>query len=142
MSYLNAQITTQAIIKNSKNEILLLKRNKPGGWFTLPGGTVHQGEDIKECLKRELFEETGLNFNIGKPIWIWQSDHIGKDLLGIVFDSKDTIDENVTIKLSPEHNEFGWFNIEKLFDDERVDPYIKKEQLKPLARPVKEAEEI
>lgn len=132
MPYLNAQITTQAVIKNSKGEILLLKRNKPGGWFTLPGGTVEEGEDIKKCLKRELLEETGLNFSIGKPIWIWQSDHIGKDLLGIVFDTKDIIDKDITIKLSPEHNEFGWFSIEKLFNDESVDPYIKKDELKEL----------
>lgn len=132
MLYLNAQVTTQAVIKNSKNEILLLKRSKPGGWFTLPGGTAHQGEDIKECLKRELLEETGLSSDIGKPIWIWQSDHIGKDLLGIVFDTKDVVDESVTIKLSPEHSEFGWFPIEKLFADESVDPYIKKQELKEL----------
>lgn len=130
--YLNAQITTQAIIKNSKNEILLLKRSKPGGWFTLPGGTAHQGEDIKDCLKRELLEETGLDFNIGKPIWVWQSDHIGKDLLGIVFDTKEVVDENTTIKLSPEHNQSDWFSIEKLFADEKVDPYIKKEELKEM----------
>lgn len=134
MSYLNAQITTQAVIKNSNGEILLLKRSKPGGWFTLPGGTVEEGEDIKKCLQRELLEETGLNFNIGKPIWVWQSDHIGQDLVGIVFDTKDIIDENVTIKLSPEHNEFGWFGIKNLFKDESVDPFIKKNELKKFAK--------
>ncbi len=132
MEYLNAQITTQAVIKNSKNEILLLKRNKPGGWFTLPGGTIHQGEDIKNGLKRELIEETGLKFKIERPIWVWQSNHIGKDLLGIVFDTNGKIDENISIKLSPEHDEFGWFSIEKFFKDESVDPYIKKEELKKL----------
>lgn len=134
MPYLSAQITTQAVIKNSDNEILLVKRSKPGGWFTLPGGTVEEGEDIKKCLQRELLEETGLSFNIGKPIWIWQSDHIGKDLLGIVFGTKDIVDKGFDIKLSPEHNKFGWFSIENLFSDESVDPYIKKEELKEFFR--------
>lgn len=132
MKNLNAEITTQAVIKNLKNEILLLKRNKPDGWFTLPGGTAHHGEEIKECLKRELLEETGLDFKIGKPIWIWQSDHIGKDLIGIVFETKDIVVENTTIKLSPEHSEFDWFSIDKLFADKSVDPYIKKQELKEL----------
>lgn len=98
----------------------------------MPGGTLHQGEEVKECLKRELLEETGLEFEIGRPIWIWQSNHIGKDLLGIVFDTKNTIGGNTTIKLSPEHNEFAWFNLKKIFDDKSVDPYIKKEELKEL----------
>ncbi len=134
IEYLNAQITTQAVIKNSKNEILLLKRGKPGGWFTLPGGTIHRDEDVKDGLKRELIEETGLKINIGKPLWVWQSDHIGKDLLGIVFDTVGKIDDNAPIKLSPEHNKFGWFSINMLFKDEKVDPYIKKEELKELLK--------
>lgn len=130
MPHLNAQITTQAIIRNSRNEILLLKRSKHGGWFTLPGGTVEQGEDIKACLKRELLEETGLDLKVDTPVWIWQSDHIGKDLLGIVFSIDNKVADDAIIKLSPEHNEFKWYNITDLFNDENVDPYIKKDELK------------
>lgn len=83
MPHLLAQITTQAVIKNTKGEILLLKRNKPGGWFTLPGGTVDDGEKAEKTLEREIKEETGLDVTTKSPIWIWQSNHIGKELLGL-----------------------------------------------------------
>jgi 8-oxo-dGTP pyrophosphatase MutT (NUDIX family) len=130
MPYLNAQITTQAIIKNSKNDILLLKRSKPGGWFTLPGGTVEEGEDIKTCLEREILEETGLKTEINSPVWVWQSNHIGKDLLGIVFNIENIVPDDTKIKLSPEHDEYRWFSIDELFLDDKVDPYIKKDELR------------
>ena len=44
MAKLKTFVTTQWVIKNNKGEILLLRRNKPGGWFTLPGGMVLKGE--------------------------------------------------------------------------------------------------
>jgi len=126
---LQAQITTQAVIKNKRGEILLLRRNKIGGWFTLPGGTVNEGETINQAIEREVFEETGLKIAIGRPLWIWQSNHIGKELVGIVFATKEIFPNNIRIKLSPEHNEYSWCSIEKLFSDETVDPYIKREEL-------------
>lgn len=132
MPYLNAQITTQAIIKNDQGEILLLKRNKPGGWFTLPGGTVDEKESIIDALTREIFEETALKLKIDRPVWVWQSNHIGKDLIGIVFAVDKKIPEDSPIVLSKEHNEFKWFSFDDLMKDPAVDPYIKKDALREL----------
>lgn len=128
MTKLNAQVTTQAIIMNNNQKVLLLKRNKPGGKFTLPGGTIHEGEDIKSGLKRELQEETGLEIDILNPIWIWQSNHIGKDLLGVVFSSKSSDNLDKEVKLSDEHDSYRWFTKTELFSSEEVDPYIKREE--------------
>jgi 8-oxo-dGTP diphosphatase len=33
--------------------------------WELPGGKVHENETLKECLKRELFEEFAIQANIG-----------------------------------------------------------------------------
>jgi len=121
------------VIKNKRGKILLLRRNKAGGWFTLPGGTVHEGEAVNQALKREIFEETGLRIKIGRPLWIWQSDHIGQKLVGIVFETKEIFPNNIKIKLSPEHNKYSWYSTEKLFRDEAVDPYIKREALNLLS---------
>lgn len=134
MTILQTQITTQAVIINTEGKILLLKRNKPCGWFTLPGGTVNEGETVQEALEREVFEETGLKVTIKSPLWIWQSNHIGKDLLGIVFSTEETVQNNIEITLSNEHSEYKWISVNGLFDDETVDPYIKRNELKSISR--------
>ncbi len=130
MLHLNAQITTQAIISNSKEEVLLVKRNKKNGWFTLPGGTIQQGEKIKDGLEREVFEETGLKVKVGKPAWVWQSDHIGKDLVGVVFVCDSRIKPEEKIHLSSEHNKYLWIKINDLYSRDDVDPYIKTKEFR------------
>lgn len=129
MPYLQTQVTTQAIIKNEDNEILLLRRSKPGGWFTLPGGTVEEGETVIQALEREITEETGLKLKVTDPVWVWQSNHIGKELLGIVFNVAEIIQKNAQIKLSSEHDKYQWLKYDDLIKDESVDPYIKKSEL-------------
>jgi 8-oxo-dGTP diphosphatase len=61
-----------AIIKNSKGEILLGKRNKmmifyPNMWG-LPGGLIEFGETIEQAVKRELKEELDIKAKIIKYV--------------------------------------------------------------------------
>ncbi|MDO8241031.1 MAG: NUDIX hydrolase [Candidatus Moranbacteria bacterium] len=50
-----------AIIKNEKDEILMLDRkNFPFGW-ACPAGHVEEGEEPEEAMVREVQEETGLD---------------------------------------------------------------------------------
>lgn len=129
MDKLKTFVTTQLVIKNSEGEILLLKRNKPGGWFTLPGGTVLEREAVEEACAREVEEEIGIKVKVGKLVRIWQSNHIGSSLLGVVFYAKDIIPKNTKINLTKEHNKYGWFRFDNLMKDETVDPYIKGQYL-------------
>lgn len=59
--------TTVAIVKNKKNEVLLVKR-APGqlneNKYTLPGGFLNRDEDSREACIREVFEESGLHCRI------------------------------------------------------------------------------
>ena len=44
---------------------LLVLRLRHSGKLHLPGGGIHTGERIKEALKREVQEETGLDIEVG-----------------------------------------------------------------------------
>lgn len=58
-------VNARAVIERSKGntkEIVVQTRNKPGdsGVIELPGGQVNQFESLIAAVKREVFEETGL----------------------------------------------------------------------------------
>ncbi|HEC88320.1 MAG TPA: NUDIX domain-containing protein [Thermoplasmata archaeon] len=53
-------VTAGIILKEGK--ILIAKREE--GKWEFPGGKVEDGEEIEECLKRELKEELNININI------------------------------------------------------------------------------
>jgi 8-oxo-dGTP pyrophosphatase MutT (NUDIX family) len=64
----------RAVLLTPDNKTLLLKIANPNGnwegWIT-PGGGIEQGEDEISALKRELFEELGLeDFTLGPKLWI------------------------------------------------------------------------
>lgn len=49
------------IILNPKGEMLLLRSHKWSNHWIVPGGGVEWGENMKECARREVKEETGLD---------------------------------------------------------------------------------
>jgi nucleoside triphosphatase len=51
---------TGALILNEDDEIFLMKSPKWNGQYLVPGGHVEKGENIEDCVKREIKEETGL----------------------------------------------------------------------------------
>lgn len=59
----------QAIVVDD-NKILMVKQYVKGKKivWTLPGGSVEDGETYCEALKRELFEETGYKIGINRVI--------------------------------------------------------------------------
>ena len=94
-------------VLNSNNEIYLQKRAKnkdvqPGKWDTSVGGHVDYGETIEEALKREAFEELGIQKF--EPEFLYQyiyTSDIESELVysyftfydGIISPSKDEISE-------------------------------------------------
>lgn len=50
-------IRTKGLIINDNNEILIASENNV---FEFPGGHLEEKETLKECLKREILEETGI----------------------------------------------------------------------------------
>ncbi len=64
--YQNSKPTVSALIKNSKGEVLLVKRAVPPnkGFWDTPGGFLENGEDPIPGLRREMKEE--LNVRLKK----------------------------------------------------------------------------
>jgi len=71
------------IVKN--NKVLLVKRaNEPNkGKWSIPGGVVKLGESLIDALKREIFEETGLEIEALDVACV--SEEIVRDNTGIKF---------------------------------------------------------
>ncbi len=59
----------------SDNKILLIKRVKPDQeYYTLPGGTVEEGETIERAMYREFKEELSATPKIGKLLFETSSE--------------------------------------------------------------------
>ena len=52
-------VAVTALIFNRNDEILLIERTDNKKW-SFPGGGLELREKVMDCLKREVFEETGL----------------------------------------------------------------------------------
>jgi 8-oxo-dGTP diphosphatase len=55
-----------AVIWNHRREVLLIRRTKEPrkGQWSLPGGKVEFGESLRDALRREVREETGLEIAV------------------------------------------------------------------------------
>jgi 8-oxo-dGTP diphosphatase len=57
------------------DEVLLVKRgNEPWkGWWSIPGGVVETGELLRDAVRREMLEETGLDVEPLASVEIFES---------------------------------------------------------------------
>jgi len=67
-------IAAAGIVINEKNEILMVKNPRRGWEF--PGGQVEVGESVINAVRREIFEETGIDAEVGEVFCI--SSNTGK----------------------------------------------------------------
>ena len=64
-------LAVSAVIVDAHARVLLVLRgHEPAqGLWSLPGGSVEQGENMREALVREVREETGLEVSAGEEVW-------------------------------------------------------------------------
>ena len=55
------EATVGALVINDKGEVLLVRSNKWGEKYTVPGGHIELGERAEDAIVREVKEETGLD---------------------------------------------------------------------------------
>ena len=70
-----------AVIIDTDDRVLLTKRNVPPfqGEWVMPGGKIDLGEPIVAALKREVWEEVGLEVEVGELIDIFEHVTPGED---------------------------------------------------------------
>lgn len=133
------RIATKALIVNDKGQMLILREASTYeegtnvGRYHLPGGRLNPGEAFLDGLKREVDEETGIQVEIGKPIYVGEWRPVIKGVqnqIVAIFFICNPLTENV--RLSEEHDDFKWVLPDEVdnFDvmspeDKVIEEYIK-----------------
>lgn len=112
----------KAFIRKGEAVLVLIL---PRGNFDFPGGKIKIGEvDYDSSLRREVYEETGLDIDIGMPFYRWSFElppyhsHAGQKVfaVGIQCEYKS----GGEIKISNEHTSYRWITqdtYKELMDD-------------------------
>jgi|TARA_R110000765_G_scaffold160504_3_gene264780 8-oxo-dGTP pyrophosphatase MutT (NUDIX family) len=112
-----------------QNSILLAKRveswnGKPvpyGGYWSIFGGTIEEGENPMMCAVRELEEESEIKISITDLKFIKKI--IDHDVEFVFYVAE--VSSLINPVLNEEHTEFGWFSIDALSSfQEDIDPKI------------------
>jgi 8-oxo-dGTP diphosphatase len=107
-----------AVVHNSKDQVLLLKR-KPddsfGDLYEMPGGGVEPGEDLQGAIYREVQEETGLTV-INVVTYLGKFEYVtSKKKLTRQFNFSVDIKNTSPIQIS-EHSEYVWCHKSNISD--------------------------
>jgi 8-oxo-dGTP diphosphatase len=93
----------------------LTKKFLPGV-YELPGGHIEFGEDVVSGLKREIYEELGMDVAIGDPFFAftYTNDVKGSHSIEVIYFARFT-NKLSEIKIDLEdHSDFAWFGEEEL----------------------------
>lgn len=101
-------VSVGAVVLNENREILLLDHVfRPKSGWGIPGGFMNHREQPHEAVKREIFEETGLEIEEVQMMWMRTLNrHIE-----IIFRAVGKGTAKVT---SREINRLGWFKFEEM----------------------------
>lgn len=118
-----------AAVVRSADTVLLNRIPEHGYWF-LPGGRVKVGEEARDAVVRELLEETGETFEVGRLLVsmenFFEQGSLAYHEICFVFEAHRAHQANAIVSQDPAL-EFAWFG---LGDLESID--LRPRCLKPL----------
>jgi 8-oxo-dGTP diphosphatase len=99
--------------------IVLLRRHNTGfgdGLYSLPGGKVEEGETVKQAIKREIYEEVGLDlpqadFNL---VHTFHRKGTENEMIVLCFKADITTMPAPTNKEPEKHDDMRFFNLNQL----------------------------
>ena len=110
----------------SEGRVLLLHRSNTGfgdGFWSLPGGKIDSGEKPSEAIKREIFEEIGIDATYRFSCVVHYTDFVPCsqadedkpiiDLMGFFFCAQKWVG-SIENKEPHKHSDLKWFPLEAL----------------------------
>ena len=94
-----------------EDQVLMMKRNQDPFTWAPPGGHLKVGESYEEGIKREVFEETGLECQVIMPVDVWQGIHRGLAVTNLTFVCQV---HSLHVNLSEEHVAYAWVPIKDI----------------------------
>jgi 8-oxo-dGTP diphosphatase len=96
-------VSVSGYVANAQGETLLVRTYWRGDTWELPGGQVDDGETLHDALRREVWEETGLEV---RPLGVTGVYHNAtRNILCVVFRAQPT---GGTLRTSPETQEVAY----------------------------------
>jgi mutator protein MutT len=130
------------LVENAQGEILLQRRRDDGMWCDSSGGSLELGENVEDCAKRELFEETGLTALSLEYLGVFSGNGMrhtypNGDIVDVV--SHIYICRDWSGELKPQESEVAelrWFALDKLPENTLpdlklyLDAYLRQKRVK------------
>lgn len=116
-------IVRALVIRDRK---ILVCQTEGRDYFFLPGGHVEFKENLREALRRELFEELGAILKeavfIGGVENIFTQDDVPKHEISFVFHTEIDVKHIVSRE---KHVSFYWFTMDEFIDEKIAPPAMK-----------------
>ena len=113
-------VAVSGYIVNDEGHVLLVRNNHRNDTYEMPGGRLELGETLKEAVKREVLEETGIHAEIGNMTGVYQN--ITSGVICMVFHGRAI--SGVPTAQPPETIDVQFVD----FDKEQVEDWIKRPQ--------------
>ncbi len=110
------EVATKLVVLNNNNEALILVRSMTDeyawGQYDLPWGRLNLWESPLDWVKRETFEESGIEIQKAFPINTWSFSKWETQIIGITFLSQ--LEYNPEVQLSYEHSLYSWVWLDEI----------------------------
>ncbi|TQR41414.1 NUDIX domain-containing protein [Paenibacillus popilliae] len=107
-----------AVIRNHKDEILLVKRNRnpEQGTWSIPGGKLDMYESLEECVIREVKEEVNLDITVTQLLCTAETIRPEHDehWVSLIYDTTVQGGEARNNEADGAIGDMRWFSLDKL----------------------------
>lgn len=103
--YYDPKVSTVCLVARDGKVLFIKRGNEPGyGLWSLPGGYVDRGEVVEKAAAREVFEETGLEVEVGRLLGVFSEE--GRPVILVAYEAREN---GGTLAPGSEALELGFF---------------------------------